>query len=117
MSDGKQKIDAEKALAHLREQLTTNDQRSWDWNADLAFATAVGDDQAVKDLEQLLKSYAPFSRQIAFHEACLGHIKKARLKYLRQLVNLGEAQASWEGLGAGSKNEFGAGRVRVFSKT
>jgi len=89
-------------------------QDSWDWQADLRFAEAVGDEEAVKDCKDLLKSHAPFPTLIMFHRLALGRIQQRRVRALRLLVRAKEVRAWWLGTGPYGRTEFGVNRVRHY---
>lgn len=89
-------------------------QGSWDWEADLRFAQAIGDKEAVDDLKKCLRSSAVFALLISAQRGLVGHITRRRVRALQQLVRDGKAKAYWLGTGAYGKTEFGTNRVRHY---
>lgn len=93
------------------------DQASWDWQADLRFAWAIGASaELIQDIQKLLNSTAPYALRIMAHrELIYRPITARRVRALRKLVKLGRARASWCGTGPQGVIDFGVGRTRRYS--
>ena len=88
---------------------------SWDWQMDLKFSREVGDNEAVEDLEALLKSGSPHPRLIIFWDRVIRpNITRRRLRALRQLVCEGLVVTDWAGTGPGGYTDFGVRRIRGY---
>jgi hypothetical protein len=93
-------------------------QASWDWEADLRFAQAISDDEAVKDCQELLRSAnrgSIWPLLIIAHQELVGkRITRRRVRALRRLVQERRAKAFWLGTGPQGRADFGVGRVRHY---
>lgn len=99
----------------IKDLETHDNQGAWDWEADLRFARAIGDTEAVADCQALLRSNAPFALQIAAHHGLIAKtITARRIRALRALVRQGRARAFWLGTGRGGASLFGVNRVRHY---
>jgi hypothetical protein len=88
---------------------------SWDWDADLAFAEYLGDDESVKMIRAAKRSAAPFPFiKSAWRLTWRKTITNNRLRILRSLVKQGKVIAYWQGTGYGGTVDFGVGRVRSY---
>jgi len=88
-------------------------QTSWDWPADQRFARFLADRNAVEVYDALLRSVAPFPIQIVAQKT-VDHIRRRRLRALRQLAKTGKIESYWRGTADGGRTEFGVCRVRVY---
>jgi hypothetical protein len=111
------RLDAD--LSIVRADMATHDGMgsSWDWEADLRFAQAIGDDGAATWADQLARSQMPLPLRLDLYTAHCGHITRRRRRAMGELVRRGWATASWIGLGEGSRAAFGVGRSRVYELT
>ena len=90
-------------------------QSSWDFEADLRFAKAIDDEEAVGLIRSMLKSsFAPAILGV-FHHTIRPRITRRRLAATRKLVERGLVTARWSGTGYGGKTEFGVNRARTYA--
>lgn len=109
---GRTMTDIEIVTADMQKH---GDHGAWDWEADLRFAQAIGDDEAVRDCANLLRSNAPYALQIMAHRVVIApRITWRRVRALRQLVRGGKARSFWLGTGPRGRTEFGVNRVRHY---
>lgn len=90
-------------------------QTSWDWEADMRLARAMGDTETAETLRQVMGSAATLVTRDAAHAACAGRIRARRMRALAELTRQGLLQASWVGTGPGGGNELGVTRIRCWS--
>lgn len=92
-------------LADLR---AGNSQGAWDWPADLRFAIAIGDKEAIDDIQRAMKSNAPWSLLLAAYKGLVdARITQRRLRALRALIRDGLVRGYWSGTGWGGVAYFG----------
>ena len=89
-------------------------QSSWDFEADLRFAKAIGDKEAVELIKPMLNGgFLPAILAI-FRHTIRPRITNRRLRAMRKLVKQGLVKIGWLGTGYGGKTEFGVNRVRSY---
>lgn len=87
-------------------------QMSWDWEADLRFAIAIGDKKSSEILKRVCYGSAPTAIKWSYVQRT--GIPKKRMRYLRKLVKRHKVIAFWSGSEEGGKNRFGVNRFRNY---
>lgn len=88
-------------------------QMSWDWEADLRFAEAIGDKQSSEILWLVVNGGAPTA--VKWSHVQRTGIPQKRMRYLRQLVKRGDVISYWSGSEEGGKCQFGVNRFRNYA--
>jgi hypothetical protein len=115
METTKQKLDKKRLfiLQYIKKHLIVS---SWDWDADVAYASEFYPELKEFGIE-LLNSASVDPIRIAAHRAYLGKVKNDRLRITQGLVNDGLVDKNWSGTGFGGRSMFGVSRTKSYQLT
>lgn len=89
-------------------------QESWDWEADLRFAKAIGAITEVEVLEEIMTSDAVLVLKEMAHAIVITKIKRRRLRALNNLRKMGIVNAGWIRSGERGRTLYGVTRFRTW---
>ena len=100
---------------YLKETAVGSSCSSWDFEADYAFASEFGQFEIAEFIQSCMNSNVCFAHIIgSWHSSWKKSVTSPRLTALRELTRHGYVEASWTGLGEGSKNQWGVTRIRSY---